>query len=351
MFTPFELISPLSLQTKIPLEETEKQFLKSSIRTAKQIVSGSCKKLVFIVGPCSIHNMESALIYANRLKKLSDYVKETIFLVMRVYVEKPRTTIGWKGFLYDPYLNGTNDLRKGLILVRTLFKEIASIGLPIATEFVNPLCASYYQDLVTWGFIGARTTSSQVHRELASQLSFPVGFKNTIEGNLSLPINSIISAKTSHTFLGCNENGSLSAISTQGNPFCHLVLRGAEIETNYDKESIFYAKSLQNASGIYHPIMVDCSHGNSSKNPKKQKDTCKKVVEDLLDASTPLLGIMLESFIDEGSQPFEMGSELSPTISITDPCINWSDTEELILSCHEKLLEKNLCIHMKAQST
>lgn len=351
MFTPSQLLSPLSLQTKNPLEETEKQFLKASTETAKKILSGKDKKLALIVGPCSIHNKESALTYANLLKKLSDYVKETIFLVMRVYVEKPRTTVGWKGFLYDPYLNGTNDLTKGVMLVRTLLKEIAKIGLPTATEFVNPLCASYYSDLITWGFIGARTTTSQVHRELASLLNFPVGFKNTLEGNLLLPINSIISAKTSHTFLGCNENGSLSSVSSMGNPFCHLVLRGSEIETNYDKESIFYAEQLQKALGIYHPIMVDCSHGNSSKNPKRQKETCKKVIQDYLDFSTPLLGIMLESFIDEGSQPFEMGSELSPTISITDPCMSWSDTEELILSFHEALLEKNLCVNMQTQST
>jgi 3-deoxy-7-phosphoheptulonate synthase len=347
MFIHSELTSPSSLQQMLPLQETEKQFLKNSRMLAKQIVSGKTEKLALIVGPCSIHNIESAFAYADRLKKLSNYVSETIFLVMRIYVEKPRTTIGWKGFLYDPYLNGTNDLPKGLTLVRNLLLEIAKIGLPTATEFVNPLSASYFQDLITWGFIGARTTTSQIHRELASSLSFPIGFKNTLEGNLSLPINSIISAKTSHTFLGCNENGVLSSLSSTGNPFCHLVLRGSEIETNYDKESIFYALELQKASGIYHPIMVDCSHGNSNKNHIMQKHTFKKVIQEHIYESTPLLGIMLESFLDGGSQPFEMGAELSPTISITDPCISWADTKELILSCHELLLEKKSCVDMK----
>ncbi len=347
MFIHSELISPSSLQAKYPLQQTEIEFIRNSRMLAKQIISRNSKKLALIVGPCSIHNIESALIYADRLKKLSDYVSETIFLVMRIYVEKPRTTIGWKGFLYDPYLNGTNDLDKGLSLIRNLLLDLAKIKLPAATEFVNPLFAPYFQDLITWGFIGARTTTSQIHRELASSLSFPVGFKNTLEGNLSFPINSIISAKTSHTFLGCNEKGMISSLSSTGNPFCHLVLRGSEIETNYDKESIFYAQELQKASGIYHPIMIDCSHGNSNKNPIMQKHTFKKVIQEHLYDSTPLLGIMLESFLDAGSQPFEMGAELSATISITDPCINWAETEELILLCHELLLEKKLCINMK----
>lgn len=337
-----ELQTPYQLLEKFPLLEKEKEFLSSSRNIAKQIVAEKSSKLALIVGPCSIHNIESALSYAEKLKKLSNYVDDTLFLVMRVYVEKPRTTIGWKGFLYDPFLNGTDDLAKGLILVRKLFLELAKLEMPTSTEFVNPLSSPFYQDLVTWGFIGARTTTSQIHRELASSLPFPIGFKNTLEGNLSFPINSIISAKTSHTFLGINEKGNLTALSSIGNPFCHLVLRGSDFETNYDKESIRYAKELQRTSGIYHPIMVDCAHGNSSKNHLLQKEVFKTVINQFCNHSTPLLGIMMESFLDAGNQSFELGSSLSPTLSITDPCLSWSETEELILSCHEMLSKKAL---------
>ncbi len=342
MFLDTELPSPISLIERFPIKEHEINFLEHSRKIAKQIVTGKTSKLALIVGPCSIHNIESALEYADRLKLLSDYVQETLFLVMRVYVEKPRTTIGWKGFLYDPFLNGTDDLSEGITLVRELFLNLAKLKVPTATEFVNPLSALFFQDLVTWGFIGARTAASQIHRELASSFPFPIGFKNTLEGNLSLPINSIIATKTSHTFLGINEKGSLSAISSAGNPFCHLVLRGSDLESNYDRESISYARELQKASGIHHPIMVDCAHGNSSKNRIRQKAVFKEVVSQFCKHATPLLGIMLESFLDAGNQPFEMGSTISPTLSITDPCLGWSETEELILSFHESLQKQSL---------
>ncbi len=347
MFFESKFPTPQSLLEKFPIDQESTDFVLSSRNSAIEIISGESSKLAILVGPCSIHNFDSALIYAEKLKKLSNYVKETLFLVMRVYCEKPRTTLGWKGFLYDPYLNGTDDLAKGLALVRNLFLDLAKLKIPTATEFLNPLSVPFYQDLVTWGFIGARTTTSQIHRELGSSLSFPIGFKNTLEGNLSLPINSIISAKTSHTFLGINNNGNLTTLSSSGNPFCHLVLRGSDHTTNYDKENLTYAMNLQNASDIYHPIMVDCAHGNSDKNHLRQKEIFNTLIDQHINYSTPLLGIMLESFLDSGNQLFKLGISPSPTLSITDPCLGWSETEELILSCHEKLLEKKLCVHMK----
>ncbi len=338
------IISPCKLLKQFPLEESESEFLCRSRKLAKNIVQGNLQKTVIIVGPCSIHSIESALIFAKKLKKLESYVKETLFLVMRVYIEKPRTTTGWKGFLYDPYLNGTNDLEAGISLVRSLFLKLAELRLPAATEFVNPFAAPYFQDLVTWGFIGARTASSQIHRELASSLSFPVGFKNTTDGNISLPLNSIIAARCPHNFLGVNSRGNLASISSPGNSFCHLVLRGSEIDTNYEKESLYFANKLQNNAGIFSKIMVDCAHGNSKKNHLLQKKTFLKVIDQYIENSTPLLGIMMESFLDSGNQSFDQGRIPSSTLSITDPCLSWEETEDLILTLHNKL-----CVNMQTQ--
>ena len=331
------MVSPHALLEKFPLSEKNREFIGNSRKTAKSLLQGNTEKLVILVGPCSIHNIESALTYGARLKRLSDYVQDSLFLVMRVYVEKPRTTVGWKGFLYDPFLNGSGNLMEGLALTRSLFLELTKIGLPIATEFVNPLVAPFFQDLITWGFIGARTAASQTHRELASNLSFPVGFKNTIEGNLSLPINSMIASKTSHTFFHIDSQGTLNAITSPGNPSCHLVLRGSDLETNYDAESIQYAYELQKSLGLSQHIMVDCAHGNSNKDPVRQKEVFLKVLNQFHSHQTPLLGIMLESFLESGNQPLELGSPPSPNISITDPCLSWSETESLILTAHEAL--------------
>ncbi len=342
MFLDTDLSSPVSLKSKFLLTRGGGAFLSDSRDEARKIVVGKSKKLALVIGPCSIHNIESALSYAKKLKKLSDYVEETLFVVMRVYVEKPRTTVGWKGFLYDPYLNGTNDLNEGLSLTRELLLELVHLKLPSATEFVNPLTAQFFEDLVTWGFIGARTTSSQIHRELASSLPFPVGFKNTLEGDLTSPINSIISAKTPHTFLANNQEGRLAICCSSGNPHSHLVLRGSELEPNYDKEHLIYAKKLQKASGIYHPIMIDCSHGNSKKNPIHQQEVFKRVIQQYMKYQTPLLGLMVESFLESGNQSLELGFPLSPSLSITDPCLGWNETENLILQCHETLLETKL---------
>ena len=344
MLTQFSLPTPLSLITRFPIGETEKKFLSYSRNLAKKIIQGKSKKIVLIVGPCSIHNVNSALIFAKKLKKLSSCVREKLFLVMRVYVEKPRTTIGWKGLLYDPQLNGTDDLAEGLSLARNLFLNLAKLGVPTSTEFVNPFAALYFQDLVTWGFIGARTTTSQIHRELASSLDFPIGFKNTTDGNISLPVDSIIAANSPHNFLGINYNGNLSAINTIGNPFCHLVLRGAEHDTNYDKENLYYAEELQNRAGIFPKIMVDCAHGNSKKNHDWQKKTFLKVTDQYIENATPLLGIMMESFLEAGNQPFLQGIIPSPNVSITDPCLSFEETEDLILTLHNKL-----CVNMQPQ--
>jgi 3-deoxy-7-phosphoheptulonate synthase len=349
MILDSKLPSPNSLFKKLPLSIEGARFVSTSINNAKKIVAGTSSKLAIIVGPCSIHSIESALLYAEKLKKLSLCVEETLFLVMRVYVEKPRTTIGWKGFLYDPFLNGTDNLAKGLFFVRKLFIDLANLEIPTATEFLNPLSAPFYQDLVTWGFIGARTTTSQIHRELASSLPFPVGFKNTQDGNLLLPINSMISANTSHTFFGMNVNGNLSSLRSNGNPFCHLVLRGSDFETNFDKESIEFASKLQALSGITQRIMIDCAHGNSRKNHIQEKEVFKKIVEDFFDHSTPLSGIMFESFLESGNQTFKLASSHSKTLSITDPCIGWTETEELILEFHEKLLNYRSRINMEPQ--
>ena len=286
------------------------------MNTAISIVSGTSDKLAMIVGPCSVHNIDSALVYAKRLRALQSHLHH-LFLVMRVYVEKPRSCLGWKGLLYDPFLNGTNNLDAGLRLARELFETIHAMDVPIATEFVNPFIAPYFQEFISWGFIGARTAASQVHRELASSLPFPVGFKNLLNGDLHLPLQSILSAQSPHAYFGPNATPCYS----QGNPYTHLVLRGSTTQANYTDVEKAYA--LQMSYGISTRILVDCAHGNTQKDPYKQRDVAIAVAGQI----TPRLGLMLESFLEEGNTAVE---HATPNLSITDPCLSWDATEELL---------------------
>lgn len=324
------MYSPKSLFSEQPLFEREAKIIKRYRQIAKRICAGEIDLIPIIVGPCSIHSIEGALEYAKRIKDLYQEVSETLFPIMRVYVEKPRTTIGWKGLLYDPFLNGTNDIASGIRAVRYLLTQLARLGIPTATEFVNPLTALYFKDLVTWGFIGARTSASQIHREFASSLTFPVGFKNDLNGNLHVAINSIIGARSSHTYLSLNTDGLPALIKSHGNPFTHLVLRGSDNHTNFDSESIEEAISIQGKSGLTNKVLIDCAHGNSKKNPGRQKEVFFEVSEQISSGNTHILGLMLESYLEEGNQPFEHGASISPTRSITDPCISWEDTETLL---------------------
>jgi len=339
-----QIYSPRILLDLLTPTDEQLQFVARSKIIAKRIFLKKENRFPLIVGPCSIHNYSSAIAYAKKLKNLSDKVSGTLFLIMRAHVEKPRTTLGWKGLLYDPYLNGSNDISCGIRLSRKLFLDFAEIGIPIATEFLNPLVASYLQDLVSWGFIGARTSSCQNHRELASSLHMPIGFKNDTEGNLQLAINGAISSRVSHTFLGNDQAGRSSVIRSNGNPYTHIVLRGSDHATNYDSQNVQRAASLQSSCGLHSPILIDCTHGNSKKNLFMQKEVFLDVQDQLLEENPHILGLMLESFLIGGNQPFELGDTPSPDISITDPCLDWKTTENLILNLHSALSESKVAI-------
>jgi len=333
------IYSPSTLFEQLPLSAEVKSTIASLRETARDIVSRTDRRLALIVGPCSLHNMESAMEYAHLLKALSDKVQDRLFIVIRAYVEKPRTTVGWKGFLYDPHLNGSDDLLQGIKLSRQLFLEFARLSLPIATEFLNPLASAYFEDLISWGFIGARTSTSQIHREYVSSVDIPVGFKNPVDGDLFTPIHSILSSRFHHSFLGINEEGKIATIHSSGNPFTHLVLRGSDYEPNCDEKSFLKAIKIQQDLGISSPVMIDTSHGNSGKNYKKQESLFRSLTYSPLLENPNLLGVMLESFLEEGSQSF--GSKISPRISLTDSCIGWKQTEEIILECYEAIEEIN----------
>lgn len=332
-----QIYSPKTLREQLLFSEETQASVAAHREAAQSIFLRKDPRIPLIVGPCSIHNVESAIKYAELLKNLSDKVSDKCFLVMRVYVEKPRTTIGWKGLLYDPYLNGSDDILQGIKISRELMIKIAEIGLPIATEFLNPLTAYYYHDLISWGFIGARTSASQVHRELASLLPIPIGFKNLTDGNVAIPINSIIASRTSHSFIGIDNEGYLSMIQSTGNPYSHLVLRGSDTSYNYDRQSILSSIAQQNNSGLHSPIIVDCSHGNSQKNPEMQEVVFKEVLDHIELGIGDILGMMLESNILSGAQSFELGSTFNNDQSITDACLSFEETEKLVLFAYKAL--------------
>ena len=317
------LPSPFSLKEQLAATPGQLEFIKRSREAARKIVLGEDSRLACIIGPCSIHDFEAALEYGKRLRSLSE--KLSCFLVMRVFCEKPRTRSGWKGLLYDPDF-GTNDVLKGLMATRKLLLALAEHEVPCAAEFLDPLASVYYSDLITWGFIGARTSASQPHRQLASSFSFPMGFKNAIHGEVDAAIHGMAAAKESHHYLGVDEGGAIAARISGGNPYTHLVLRGSESGSNFDFHSIrsaFYHLEEENFSPR---LMVDCSHGNSGKNHERQREVFESVVENFLGEG--LLGIMLESHLYPGKQeaPLRYG------ISLTDSCIGWEETEELLLS-------------------
>ncbi|OGN65258.1 MAG: 3-deoxy-7-phosphoheptulonate synthase [Chlamydiae bacterium RIFCSPHIGHO2_12_FULL_49_9] len=323
-----EIPSPVELKKQQPLSKSAFASIANFRSLASQILLGKNKALVAIVGPCSIHDPESALEYAERLKKLSIDLGGHLFLIMRVFVEKSRTHLGWKGMLYDPYLDGTNDLAAGLRKSRRLFIELAEMGVPTAMELFDPLTASYFDDLLSWGLIGARTSGSPYHRQMASGMPFPVGFKNDVHGGLDEAILGVATARSPHVYLGVNGEGKVAAIETEGNPFSHLVLRGALHETNFDPLSIAKALHVLEKEKTSSRILIDCSHGNSGKDPRRQSIALESILEQ---AHPMVAGFMLESHIHAGKQTlFKDLSLLDYGVSITDPCLSWEETEKLL---------------------
>lgn len=322
------LPTPNELLSKLPLDEELSQFIQSSRETAKNIFLQKEPKVVLFVGPCSIHSPEAALEYATYLKKLSSSLKN-IYIIMRFFHEKARSVTGWKGFFYDPDLNGSPNVEKGLFETRSLMLKILSLKIPLATEFLSPFTVSYFQDLITWGFIGSRTSTSQTHREIASSLPFPAGIKNNGDGNLDIAINSVIAAQKPHCHLSLTFDGKVCLFNSKGNPFAHIALRGSEKKANYDKASIQKLLKKMEEKNFSGPILIDCAHGNSQKSKEGQITSFQSVIKQIA-KNKHIIGAMLESFLEEGNQPIDPNN-LIYGLSITDPCLGWQDTEKLIL--------------------
>mgnify|MGYP000063484112 CR=1 FL=1 len=331
------LITPAELKADLPLSEAASQTVLQGRATVRNILDGNDKRLFVVIGPCSIHDVKAANEYADRLKELSEKVKDTLYLVMRVYFEKPRTTVGWKGFINDPNIDGTFDIELGLQRARELLTWLGELRLPLATEALDPISPQYLADLFSWSAIGARTTESQTHREMASGLSMPVGFKNGTDGNLDTAINALKAASSSHTFMGINQQGQVALLQTQGNPDGHVILRGGK-QPNYDSVNVAIAEQELAKAKLPACLVVDCSHGNSNKNHRLQPLVAENVVRQIQDGNKSIIGIMLESNIGEGAQSSEQPKcDMAYGVSITDACIDWHATEKLLAGCYEEL--------------
>ncbi|MEE9368460.1 MAG: 3-deoxy-7-phosphoheptulonate synthase [Pontiella sp.] len=324
-----KLITPAALKVELPLGDELTAKVLSDRETVRNIIHLKDKRLLVVIGPCSIHDPVAALDYAKRLAKLAEEVKDRYFIVMRVYFEKPRTTIGWKGFINDPHLDDSCDMEHGLHAARRLMLEIAKLGLPIATEFLDPIAPQYTADLIAWSAIGARTTESQTHREMSSGLSMPVGFKNATDGNIQIAINAIESASTPHSFLGIDQDGQTAVVKTTGNPNSHLVLRGGDKGPNFELPQVTVAASKLVASGQEPSIMMDCSHANAGKVARNQIIVWEEILKQRENADCPITGAMIESFIEEGNQ--KISGDMKYGLSITDQCLDWETTEKVLL--------------------
>ena len=332
------LITPEALKREIPLTEAAERTVIEGRETIQRILDGEDPRLLMVIGPCSIHDVDAALDYARRLRRLADEVKESIYIVMRVYFEKPRTTVGWKGLINDPHLNGSFEIEEGLHIARRLLVELAEVGLPLATEALDPISPQYIQDCISWSAIGARTTESQTHREMSSGLSCPVGFKNGTDGSLEVAVNALQSVAHPHNFLGIDYAGRVAIIRTRGNAYGHVVLRGGNGRPNYDSVSVALAEQELKKAGIKPNIMIDCSHANSNKDPALQPLVLENVTNQILEGNRSIIGLMVESNIGWGNQKMpEDLSQLQYGVSITDACIDWDTTEHALKTMNEKL--------------
>jgi 3-deoxy-7-phosphoheptulonate synthase len=322
-----KLVTPAKLKEELPIGIALTNKVLADRDTVRDIIHLRDDRLLVVIGPCSIHDPEAALDYARRLAKVADKVKDKYFIVMRVYFEKPRTTIGWKGFINDPRLDNSCDMEFGLYTARKLLRDIANLGLPIATEFLDPIVPQYTADLVSWSAIGARTTESQTHREMSSGLSMPVGFKNATDGNIEIAINAIESASNPHSFLGIDQDGHSAMVKTSGNPNTHLVLRGGK-QPNYHFPEVTYAACKLEAAGLEKSLMVDCSHANASKVARNQVKVWNEILAQRAKGNCPITGAMIESFIKEGNQ--KISGDLEYGLSITDSCLDWETTEQML---------------------
>lgn len=343
------LSTPRAVKAEFPTSEAASATVARSRERVIRILRQHDPRLLVVVGPCSIHDEPAAREYATRLNELRREFADQMEIVMRVYFEKPRTTIGWKGLVNDPHLDGSQDIEAGLKIARRLLVEITGMGLPTATEFLDPIVPQYIADLVTWAAIGARTTESQTHREMASGLSMPIGYKNATDGSLQIAIDAMGAARHPHSFLGIDQDGVTSIVRTNGNPDGHVVLRGGRARTNYDAESIRDAEAVLKKSNLPPVLMVDCSHANSAKQFARQEDVWRSVIEQRLGGTRALIGVMVESNLHEGNQPFpKPATELQYGVSITDACVSWETTERMLRWGYERLAGRGSAVAVTA---
>ena len=331
------LIRPHHLREDLEVNDKTKNNIRGWRKEIERIIKGDINKKLFIVGPCSIHDIDDAYDYAKELKKISDKVKDTILIVMRVYFEKPRTTVGWKGLINDPYLNFTYEVNDGLKMARELLVRINELGLPCAYEALDTITPQYISDLISWGAVGARTVESQVHRQMVSGLSMPVGFKNSTLGDKKVARDAILSAKYPHCFMGITDEGIPAICKTRGNLLCHAILRGGKDVTNYSMSDVMEMCSLLKDKDLFQRVMIDCSHDNSKKDYTKQKDVLNSVIK-TLEYTNKIMGVMIESNLEEGKQCITQGKlNLKKGVSVTDGCIGIKETERIILNAHKQL--------------
>jgi 3-deoxy-7-phosphoheptulonate synthase len=332
------LMTPNELKKLIPASSQALATVANGRLTIKEILEHKDPRLFVIIGPCSIHDMEAAMEYAHRLKLLAEEVQDSLVLVMRVYFEKPRTTVGWKGFINDPYMNDSFAIQDGLKLARKLLVDLAEMGIPTSTEALDPVSPQYLQDMISWSAIGARTTESQTHREMASGLSSAVGFKNGTDGGLAVAINALQSVSAPHRFLGINHEGQVAVIRTRGNQHAHIVLRGGGGNTNYDSVNVAVCEQALKKAGIEANIMIDCSHANSSKNYALQPLVMENVANQIVEGNCSIVGLMVESNLNAGNQsiPSDL-KDLQYGVSVTDACVDWASTESMIRGLRDRV--------------
>ncbi|MEC8860547.1 MAG: 3-deoxy-7-phosphoheptulonate synthase [Pseudomonadota bacterium] len=332
------LMTPQQLKEQMPLQGAALESVRKGRQTIFDILDRKDPRLFVVVGPCSIHDPKAAMDYAERLKKLADEVQDSLYIVMRVYFEKPRTSVGWKGLINDPFMDDTFQIEEGLKIGRKLLLDVANMGLPASTEALDPISPQYLQDLIAWSAIGARTTESQTHREMSSGLSSAVGFKNGTDGGLTVAVNAMQSVSHPHRFLGINKDGQVAVVRTKGNPYAHVVLRGGSAGPNYDSVHVAKAEEALKKGGVSTNIMIDCSHANSNKDPSIQSLVLKDVTHQILEGNESIIGVMLESNINFGNQKIPKDlKELKYGVSVTDACIDWAETERSIKEMAAKL--------------
>lgn len=335
------LTPPHIIREQYPLSYEGTRFISQTREQIQQILDGRDERLLLIVGPCSIHDIHAAHEYATKLHRLADVVSESFLVLMRVYFEKSRTQLGWKGIMMDPYIDGSHEIDEGIRRTRELLVDLSDRKIATASELLSPWSAPYFEDCLSWGCIGARTSESQIHRQLASGLSLPIGFKNNTDGNISVAVNGIVSSSHPQVYFGLDDRGTPSSIQTQGNQYSHLVLRGGESGPNYDPTSIESALKLLEEAELPKRLIIDCSHGNSGKQHEKQSPVVESAIKQLLDGNRSIRGLILESHLRAGKQSLEeRGEKLRYGVSITDPCIDWTTTEQLVLWAHHKILEE-----------